>query len=474
MEKDSLMKATLDKILGFPLAEWDWNPDKNIYTDFTLNEQEQLIAMINEEHLKEKSKDEISELEENASIHAYRILGSLLDPSHIPLFMEWVFLPEFEDSDIFTEDFIKILPLYQTDVILPCVNELNNQENSEIQRMVLCDVLHALASNDQNKPMIIKIFCEYLSAKHFTRTLNAHIIAFLIELEQVEHIDLIRECFAVHLVDLSFCGDLEEVEVSLGIRDERSTQLIDLLEAEKKELHLALKVLLGPAPSENDPSTLFIYLLDLYERDQSLSNPSAIDGYLTATLLNPTPLKPSEFIPKIWDSEEDYSPEWENSNQSTFFTNFILAVQNKIAKDLQRRDLDPMLDLDNEGHSFPLYRSWVSGFLLGFHAFNDSDTSDDEELPELEDSIMSLLFRILTEEMLAIETNSRPKMKLILTKLNTAIYTLFKQSKYTPASNDFNPLSSTKPEPQIAEPKISRNSPCPCGSGQKHKRCCMN
>ncbi len=35
MEKDSLTKSTLEKILEFPLAEWDWNPDKNIYRDVT-------------------------------------------------------------------------------------------------------------------------------------------------------------------------------------------------------------------------------------------------------------------------------------------------------------------------------------------------------------------------------------------------------------------------------------------------------
>ncbi len=133
-----------------------------------------------------------------------------------------------------------------------------------------------------------------------------------------------------------------------------------------------------------------------------------------------------------------------------------------------------MLDLDSEDHSFPLHRAWISGFLLGFHAFNDADTPYDEELPELEDSIIAFLFEILTEEIRATETNITPKIKHILTKLNTAIYKLFKQSKYTPNSIASNPLSSTRYEPQIAEPKISRNSPCPCGSGKKHKRCCMN
>lgn len=28
------------------------------------------------------------------------------------------------------------------------------------------------------------------------------------------------------------------------------------------------------------------------------------------------------------------------------------------------------------------------------------------------------------------------------------------------------------PEPKIAEKKVGRNEPCPCGSGKKYKKCC--
>ena len=29
-------------------------------------------------------------------------------------------------------------------------------------------------------------------------------------------------------------------------------------------------------------------------------------------------------------------------------------------------------------------------------------------------------------------------------------------------------------KPKQAEPKVGRNDPCPCGSGKKFKKCCMN
>ncbi len=34
------------------------------------------------------------------------------------------------------------------------------------------------------------------------------------------------------------------------------------------------------------------------------------------------------------------------------------------------------------------------------------------------------------------------------------------------------PFLEMKRQPVIAAPKISRNAPCPCGSGKKYKRCC--
>ncbi|MFA9615105.1 MAG: SEC-C metal-binding domain-containing protein [Deltaproteobacteria bacterium] len=30
------------------------------------------------------------------------------------------------------------------------------------------------------------------------------------------------------------------------------------------------------------------------------------------------------------------------------------------------------------------------------------------------------------------------------------------------------------PKPIQADPKVGRNDPCPCGSGMKFKKCCMN
>lgn len=45
----------------------------------------------------------------------------------------------------------------------------------------------------------------------------------------------------------------------------------------------------------------------------------------------------------------------------------------------------------------------------------------------------------------------------------------FKETAYTGEHEDF----SFVQDPYVAPPKVGRNDPCPCGSGKKHKKCCM-
>ena len=35
-------------------------------------------------------------------------------------------------------------------------------------------------------------------------------------------------------------------------------------------------------------------------------------------------------------------------------------------------------------------------------------------------------------------------------------------------------MVNRKDESYKADPKIGRNDPCPCGSGKKYKKCCLN
>ena len=55
------------------------------------------------------------------------------------------------------------------------------------------------------------------------RTANGLLICSLLDMKAVEAIDTIREAFRLDAVDISIPGDLEDVEIALGLRTRRST-----------------------------------------------------------------------------------------------------------------------------------------------------------------------------------------------------------------------------------------------------------
>jgi hypothetical protein len=54
-------------------------------------------------------------------------------------------------------------------------------------------------------------------------TVNGFLISALIDLGAVETMDIIRHAFDKQVVDLSVAGDVEDVELELGVRTRRST-----------------------------------------------------------------------------------------------------------------------------------------------------------------------------------------------------------------------------------------------------------
>jgi len=465
------MNPTLQKIIKLPAPLWDWDPQKTDYSDFSPDEQEALISIVREEHLGDLYPGEIDKPLQNASTHAYRILASFLDPAHIPLFIEWLSSPEFIDNYDYPEDVVIFLPLYGSQAVQPCIDAINDQERDEGMRMYLCDVLVRLAEDGVQPDLITDAFATYLSGKHFSRTLNAHIITCLTNLTKDKHLDVIRDCFSENLVDLYMGGgDFEELEIKLGIRKERTTPCPDFAEAEDEARKLAIKKKLGQRPPRSEPIALFIYLLGLYSIDAGLSTPSSIDGYLTAVLLNPTPMPPSDFLPAFWDSEEEYTPAWDNQEDAEFFFTFLMHVYNKIAEDLLSRDFNPLPDLCEEGGA-PNYNEWTHGFLRGYHAWKLYEEGKERDCSALEVLILRKIVNLVALEKQAAESGVEPQTNALIEELGESICDLYHTQNEDLEMIPDDPFRIVRTK---KAPKIGRNDPCPCGSGLKYKRCCLN
>ncbi|MBW2365803.1 MAG: SEC-C domain-containing protein [Deltaproteobacteria bacterium] len=70
-----------------------------------------------------------------------------------------------------------------------------------------------------------------------------------------------------------------------------------------------------------------------------------------------------------------------------------------------------------------------------------------------------------------IKTKTRQEEVESIFKKNKWYYAIEVDAKKEEDVNDLEILLNT-PKPVKSDKKVGRNNPCPCGSGEKHKKCC--
>lgn len=108
------------------------------------------------------------------------------------------------------------------DVLLEYFLDKNRTISS---RMVVLESIERIFKTNRPLPKdkIEKSLLTYLKDNdELDSFLNALVIFFLIDVSQDRHIELIREVFNTKPVDIFYNGDLEDIEIQLGLRKKRS------------------------------------------------------------------------------------------------------------------------------------------------------------------------------------------------------------------------------------------------------------
>jgi hypothetical protein len=228
--------------------------DLEIYTKFNFVEDDidELIDLALDESYNFIDYDKFEKESDRvfyATIHAVNVLGMLkAKRASVPLL-------ERMEREEGLEDFFN-------DVIINFFNNLgeeglddienyifNNPQSQEI--ITIIDALgHILKNNTHLFGRIEEILVKYLKNSKTESSGLAFAIHLLIEYSQDKHIDLIRETFKSKDVDIFFAGDLEDIEIKLGLREKR--------ESEKPSMFSFLKDYENELESEsiNTPSPL--------------------------------------------------------------------------------------------------------------------------------------------------------------------------------------------------------------------------
>lgn len=165
-----------------------------------------------------------------AQIHAWRALGQLKAVEAIPAILGILYQVDDEDDDWIGEDADDVFALIGPTAIDPIAEYLRDDTNGLYARVEAAKSLHAIGkAHPETRDDCAKILASVLeNYKKNDEGLNGFIIYDLVGLKAVEHIDLIEKAFKSESVDEMIMGDFEDVQVELGLIEERITKPVRL------------------------------------------------------------------------------------------------------------------------------------------------------------------------------------------------------------------------------------------------------
>lgn len=438
-------------ILGGTVATEKVWPD---YSKMGIDQSDvpELIRLISDESL-HQADDKTPEVW--VPLHAWRALGQLKAVEAVtPLISQ--FNEMVEDDWAFSELPI-VLGMIGKSAIEPLSSYLKDTRHDEYVRVMagdgLCQIVkHHPACRDN----VLSHYQAYLRQPDISLPgLNGLVIAYLLDLKAKELIDDIREVFGKNCVDISCAGDLEEVEIVLGFRTERSTP--------KPKFFKSLNKLLSRPDNEDDLLAMLGYYLNRYAHDDSVLDIPELDGFFASLACSPNFIDPSIWLPVIW-SGEDISSKWQDKKEIEEFNELIFSFYNHVMGTMNDGEYETLfLYKKFEGKSYLIVDEWCRGFLRGVNLW--------ERLASRDASVVEIALepiRLFTtehgfekREKLS-ETEIKEQQKLIKPRVDKLFQYFHKQRQpeHMPVVRD--------------SPKQGRNDPCPCGSGKKFKKCCLH
>lgn len=167
--------------------------------------------------------DEADDLEAYASVHAWRALGELRAEAAVD-----TLIGEFhrvETDDWVAEELPPILGLIGPTAIAPLTTYLGDHSNDTWARSIAMSSLTAIArAFPESRDRCVAILSDELARfAEQDDDFNALLIGELCTLAAVEAAPLMEQAFAAQAVDLTVVGDWEDVQIELGLLQQRLT-----------------------------------------------------------------------------------------------------------------------------------------------------------------------------------------------------------------------------------------------------------
>ena len=158
-------------------------------------------------------------------MHAWRALAQLRAYSTASQLLTLLPLIDEEDDDWISEELPLVFEMFGPKSI-PAIQHYFDTNNDDVfARVSAAHFLERIGNTyTESKSICIDILSSKLEqCEELDPTFNGFLISYLLDLNAVEAMPVITKAFDKEVVDLGVMGDLEEAELILGLRTERST-----------------------------------------------------------------------------------------------------------------------------------------------------------------------------------------------------------------------------------------------------------
>ena len=200
--------------------------DWSVYLELGLTEEHipELIKMVGDEQLNQAGGEKNETWA--APIHAWRTLGVLQAAEAVPTMIDQLYQVDEYDNDWVAED----MPLAFAMIGEPAIQELaqyaGNTSRTLFARAAAASSLSHIGRAHPETRALCIAGIEKALAKYSQNDpdLNGSLVARLLDFKATEAHSTIQKAYQDNYVDPMICGDLEHVEVLLGLREKSSTE----------------------------------------------------------------------------------------------------------------------------------------------------------------------------------------------------------------------------------------------------------
>lgn len=195
---------------------------------------------------------------------------------------------------------------------------------------------------------------------------------------------------------------------------------------------------------------------------------SQIEGYLAGIIVCPDLIMPSEWLPLIWDTENDgYGPVFQSAKQAEKLMGLVMEHYNATIGDIDAGRYAPVFDVDIRNNEI-MWELWIDGFETAMGLRPESWSvylgTDDDATAAIA-GLVSLAD--IANRKSGLKKNDIDRLQAEAPDLIPGWIEILNAARHfqsaVPMQLVFAPAQTTK---------VGRNDPCPCGSGKKYKKCC--